>query len=187
MADLQALVSQFRSDQFVESVGAIAFKVSTREICLLYLIERDEYILAKGRRNCDETHRETALRELMEETGYNCRLVPVRMSTRAPPAVETEPSKDMPRTVSGLIEPFTLQIRPQGKNHIKIIWWYIAAIEEDEPSHNKVQAQGEPQFRVAFFGLDEALSKLSFDNDRDMVRDAIRIFEDTYRWNQKVL
>jgi 8-oxo-dGTP pyrophosphatase MutT (NUDIX family) len=178
MAASRFPTSQYTSEQFVESVGAILFRISSREICLLHLLERDEYVLAKGRRNCGESARETAVRELAEETGYTCRLMPVTMSTRAPPAIETEQSEDVPRTFFEITEPFTLQIRQQGENDVKIIWWYIAAIDEDKP-HDE-ERLGEQKFRVGLYGFEEALRKLTFQTDRDMVKDAIEIFQATY-------
>lgn len=70
MATSRFPTSQYTFKQFVKSAGTILFRVSTRETCLLYLLERNEYILAKGRRNCGEGTRETAVRELGEETSY---------------------------------------------------------------------------------------------------------------------
>jgi 8-oxo-dGTP pyrophosphatase MutT (NUDIX family) len=178
MATSRFPTSQYTSKQFVESAGAILFRLSTREICLLHLLKRDEYVLAKGRRNCGEGARETAVRELAEETGYRCRLVPVTMSTRAPPAVETEQLKDVPRTFSEITEPFTLQIRQLGEDDVKLIWWYIAAIDEDKP-HDE-ERLGEQKFRVEFYGYEEALGKLTFQTDRDMLKNAIEIVQATY-------
>ena len=66
---------------------------------------------AKGRRNLEERRWEAALREASEEIGYSCRLLPVTMSSRAPPAVETELYGDVIRTYTKITEPFSLQIR----------------------------------------------------------------------------
>lgn len=55
---------QYASEAFVESVGAVLFRMSTHEICVLHLLDRDEYILAKGRRNCGETRKDAAVREV---------------------------------------------------------------------------------------------------------------------------
>ena len=168
---------QFTSEQFVESAGAVLFRISTREICLLYLIERGEYILAKGRRNCGETAQNTAIREVEEETGYPCYLLPVKISTRAPPKTETKQLKDIPRTFRDITEPFTLQVRQLGEFDIKIIWWYIAAINEDaSPSLEG----GEQRYRVEFFDYEEAIEKLTYQHDREMVKNAVDIVQATY-------
>ena len=177
MANSPFPTSQYTSAQFVESAGAVLFRVSTREIYLLYLSEHNEYVLPKGRRNCGESTRETAVREVAEEIGYLCRLMPVKMFTRAPPAIETEQFKDVPRKASDLIEPYTLQIRQQGENDVKVIWWYIAIIDEDR-SHEE-ERLGEQKFRVDFYGYDESLEKLTFQTDQDIVRNAIKIFQET--------
>ena len=178
MATSRFQTSQYTSSQFVESAGAILFRLSTHEICLLHLLKRDEYVLAKGRRNCGENTQQTAIREVTEETGYPCRLLPVTMSTRAPPALETEQLKDVPRTFSGITEPFTLQIRQLGESDVKLIWWYVAAIDEDKP-HDEERVE-EQKFSVGFYGYEEALGKLTFQTDRDMVKNAIEIVQASY-------
>ena len=99
------------SEQMVESAGTIFFHLSTHEVCLLHLVPRDEYILPKGRRNLGESRQEAALREAREETGYDCRLLPITMTSRAPPMVEVEPFEDVLRTYSNVNEPISLQIR----------------------------------------------------------------------------
>ena len=55
---------QYTSEAFVESVGAVLFRLSTQEICVLHLLDRDEYVLAKGRRNCGESRQDAAIREV---------------------------------------------------------------------------------------------------------------------------
>lgn len=211
--------SNYPSFAFVESAGAVLFHLSTRppQVCLLYLVDTDEYVLAKGRRNLGENVRETAVREVREETGLKCVLLPVRMSTRAPPPPlappagaeemeigqiedqdEVEEIEDKPRKFDDIIEPFHLQIRhlDDERSNVKIIWWFIAAvnIEEDKHKHEKKQPQlphasikqekgptaGEKKFRAGFFRYEEALEKLTFESDREVVRCAIEILEDTY-------
>ena len=147
-------------------------------MCVLHLLKRDEYVLAKGRRNCGESRKEAAIRELTEKTGCSCRLLDVNMSTRAPPAVETEQLSDEARFYNGICEPFTLQLRRLGEGDIKLIWWYIVAVNEDELWNQEIQ-EGE-KFAVEFYRYTEVLEKLTFQMDRDMVRGAIDIVNTTY-------
>lgn len=112
---------QYFSENFVESVGAVLFRLSTREVCIVYLRSRDEYILAKGRRNLGESRKATALREVMEETGYACRILPVAIWTRNPPAVEMGLVPDEPRLHADAQEPFALQYRRLAEGHVKLI------------------------------------------------------------------
>ncbi|KAI4241197.1 MAG: hypothetical protein L6R42_011347, partial [Xanthoria sp. 1 TBL-2021] len=66
MATSHFATEQYTSEAFVESVGAVLFRMSTQEICVLHLLKKNEYILAKGRRNCGETRQDAAARELTE-------------------------------------------------------------------------------------------------------------------------
>ncbi|QYS92808.1 Nudix hydrolase domain-containing protein [Trichoderma simmonsii] len=176
MSESRFKSEQYTSENFVESVGGVLFRLSSREICVLHLLERDEYVLAKGRRNCGETHRETALREVTEETGFACRLLPVNMHTRAPPAVETEQLDDRARFYTNICEPFTLQIRHLGGNEVKVIWWFVAAVNEEVLPVETMQ----DGCTVEFYSYTDVLNKLTFQMDRDMVKKAIELVESTY-------
>ena len=172
MAMSRFSTSQHTSEQLVESAGAVVFRLSTHEVCLLHLLPRDEYVLAKGRRNVGESRAEAALREVREGTGYHCRLLPVTMKSRAPPAVEVEPFGDVLRTQSNVTEPFSLQIRHlDTEGDVKLIWWFIAAVDEDKAP--KRDRPGEERFNVEFYAYDEAVKKLTFKMAQDMVQRAI--------------
>ena len=179
MASSHFQTTQHTSSQFVESAGAILFRLSTKEICLLHLLPRNEYLLPKGRRNMGETRQQAALREVREETGYRCRILPVSMSCRAPPAVELEHSPDVVRVYANSTEPFSLQIRQLGaEGNVKLIWWFVAAVEEFEESGE--EHPGEEQFEVGFYRYQEAVAKLTFQGDKDLVEQAIAMVQATY-------
>jgi len=168
--------TQYTSEQFVESCGAILFDLcaQNKAVCLIHYREKNEWLLAKGRRNCGETRHEAALREVREETGYSVRLHPVTMYTRAPPMDEQGDTPDEPRSFSDLTEPFMVTVRQLGDsgNEIKIIWWYIAALDE-----GVVVGSGgaDEKFTPKFFSLKEAVKKLSFQNDRAVLEKAISL------------
>ncbi|KAL2022014.1 hypothetical protein VTK56DRAFT_6254 [Thermocarpiscus australiensis] len=167
---------QYTSEAFVESVGGVLFRLSTQEVCVLHILKRDEYVLLKGRRNQGESRQTTALREITEETGFACRLLPVDMYTRAPPAVETEQLDDRARFYTGICEPFTLQIRRLYPNQVKLIWWFIAAVDEEV-----LPQEGETDsYAVKFYSYTEVLDKLTFQMDREMVKKAIELVEDKF-------
>lgn len=167
---------QYTAENFVESAGAVLLRVHTRQICLVHYQEKDEWLLAKGRRNVGESRQTAALREVREETGYKCTLMPVTLSSQAPPAIETVYYPDEHRLHHGACEPFMVTFRylADGTN-VKMIWWFMAAIEEDTP-----QGSGEGQFEARLFDFEEALSRLTYESDRNVVREAIKIFEKTY-------
>lgn len=169
--------TQYDAEHFIESVGAIAIKVSTREVCLIHYEKRDEWLLAKGRRNAGESRHTAAVREFQEETGFACHLMPLTMTTRAPPAMEDGDTPDEPRAHCGATEPFMLTCRQlkDGKD-VKLIWWYIAAIDETAEVEG-----GETQFRAQLVGFSEATNLLTFEQDREILRKAVAIFEGSYQ------
>ncbi|KAI4165362.1 MAG: hypothetical protein LQ342_001230 [Letrouitia transgressa] len=178
MASSRFESEQFFSESFVESVGAILFRLSTREICTVHLYDRNEYVLAKGRRNCGETRQSAAMREIAEETGLRCSILPIKMVTRNPPAVEAQHVPDEPRLHIDACEPFALQLRCLAEDNVKLIWWYIAAVEEGEGFQAGTQEQD--KFGVKFHDFASAVQKLTFQMDRDMVKKAIETVEGTY-------
>jgi len=85
--------------------------------------------------------------------------------------------EDTPRLFEKATEPFMRTIRQlSGEKDTKIISWYIAALDEDF----KGQAMGEKEkFGVEFFTYDAALTKLTFEGDRDIMKKAIEIVTGT--------
>ena len=165
----------YTSEQFVESAGTILFRLSTREICILHSLGCDEYILPKGRRNLHESRRATATRETTEETGIPCRLLPVDLSSRVCPMIETGHTPDEVRLYENVCEPIALQQRRIGKGEVKLIWWFVAAVDEGMP----VGPHEKEYFEVEFHGYDEVLRKLTFKDDREIVKKAIDIVNKT--------
>ncbi|KAE8345630.1 hypothetical protein BDV24DRAFT_159491 [Aspergillus arachidicola] len=172
---------QYTSEQFVESSGAILFDLSNSQrktVCLIHYHAKNEWMLAKGRRNCGESRQEAALREVREETGYPAHLHPVTMQTRAPPIDEQGHMPDVPRLFPDITEPFMVTMRQLGKDgvpDVKIIWWFIAALDEGVVPGSG--GSGEEQFTSEFFPLEEALEKLSFQNDRNVLQKAISLIQ----------
>ena len=97
------------------------------------------------------------------------------MATRSPPAVELINYVDQPRTHNNVCEPFMVTHRMLREGNIKIIWWYIAAIDEETE-----QVDGESHFKARWFAFDDALGALTFEADREVVRKAIEIFKTTF-------
>ena len=106
------------------------------------------------------------------------RLLPVKMGSRAPPALETETSAgDVLRVYEVVQEPFMLQIRRlQSEGDVKLVWWFVAAVEEEEAASGAT-GSGEERYEVQFCGYEEAVEKLTFQLDRDMVKRAVEIVE----------
>ncbi|KAI0170753.1 hypothetical protein LQW54_013283 [Pestalotiopsis sp. IQ-011] len=165
----------YPSEMFVESCGAILFDLSgrSRKVCLLHLVKKDHWVLPKGRRNCNETRQDAAVREVREESGYACRLRPTTMPTRAPSDLEAADVQDLARTYHGLTEPFFLEVRDLGKESgVKLVWWFIAEVDKSIPP-----AKSEVHFVPEFIDYEEAMHVLTFQKDRDMLSRAIALVE----------
>lgn len=175
MAASQFETAIYTAENFVESAGTVLFRLSTREICLLHFLQRDEYILPKGRRNLGEARQTTATRETTEETGIPCRLLPVNLVSRVCPAIESENLPDEARFYKGVCEPILLQTRNLKDGSLKLIWWFVAAVNEEEP----VGQHEKDKFDVGFYSYDEALEKLTFKDDRELVNKAIELVNST--------
>jgi 8-oxo-dGTP pyrophosphatase MutT (NUDIX family) len=166
------------SDEFVESAGVVLFDLTTHRICLLEVKGSREYVLPKGRRNIGESRREAALREVLEETGYNCRILSVNMTTRTPPKDESTVYSDEARRFENIEEPFALTQRQLGERNLKLIWWFIATI--DKPDESKTTYSSELKFQVTFLPYEAAVTALTYEVDRMTVRKAIELVQGTY-------
>lgn len=159
---------QLFADEFLESAGAIVFNSDKTQIVILYSSSKNEYLLPKGRRNVTESRAEAALREVKEETGYTCHLVPITMKTRAPPADEKGFTPDVAVERECMSDPFALTIREEEKRKRKIIWWFVAQVENDGT------AMSMPSWFDAYFtpewrSVEEAMQALTYQSDRELV------------------
>ncbi|KAL3459139.1 hypothetical protein BJX64DRAFT_265339 [Aspergillus heterothallicus] len=169
MAVSRFLTSQYSSEHFVESCGAVLFDMSrtVKQVCLIQ--HHGEWLLPKGRRNIGESRHEAALREVQEETGYKCHIHPVPMLTRAPRAEDPEDVPDTARLCTESTEPFMLTIRELSRGtDAKIIWWYVAVVDSDA-------ARTTPGFSAQLLACEEALQRLTFQTDRDVLCNAMAI------------
>ena len=175
MAQSAFSTMQYTADAFVESAGAVLFDGPSRKVCLIHHLTKDEWYLPKGRRNVGENREAAALREVEEETGYKCRLFPVTIITRAPPPDETTHFPYVPGTYNYACEPFMVTHRILKDGALKIISWYIAAIDTDRDP-----VDGEAEFNARLFETDKAMDRLTYQTDRDVLQRAIDIFDRTY-------
>lgn len=166
--------SLYMSEHLVESAGAVLFRLSTKEICVLRNRETNGYLLAKGKRNCGETRKQAAIREVAEETGYSCHLIALDMSVTCPPAIELEQQAGGARFYRGICEPIAVQLRPLNETDIKLVSWYVAVVDEDKPAVSRT-AFDEDRFEVLFVSYDEAITKLTFEHDRNVTARAISL------------
>ncbi|KAK0461971.1 NUDIX hydrolase domain-like protein [Desarmillaria tabescens] len=171
------------SDQFVLAAGAVAFLISQDKplkVCLVYYKKRNEWLLAKGRKDEGEDLATTAVREVLEETGYACTLLPVALPTRATlPSASVAHQEDIPRLSQNCTESFAITIRPlQQPKNVKLIFWYVASLDDPEGAPcvgTHMVAEGFEE--SVLFEVDKALEKLTFEDDKDLLRLAAKYAE----------
>lgn len=170
--------SLYMSEHYVESAGAILFRSSNKEICILHRPKTQEYLLAKGKRNVGETRQQAAIREVMEETGISCSLVALDMSTDCPPAIEVEQEEGRARAYQGICEPIAVQVRQLSETEVKLVWWYVAVADEGKAMGARTEFDT-TRFEVLWLDYDAALEKLSFEHDRELVKKACQLLGNT--------
>ncbi|KAK0482055.1 hypothetical protein EDD18DRAFT_1112698 [Armillaria luteobubalina] len=162
------------SEQFVLAAGAIAFLISKDKplkVCLVYYKKRNEWLLAKGRKDEGEDLANTAVREVLEETGYACTLLPIALPTRATtPSASVDHQEDIPRLSQNCTEPFAVTYQAPSET------------QERETDILGVPRVGTHMVAEGFeesvlFKVDEALEKLSFEDDKDLLRQAAKYAE----------
>jgi 8-oxo-dGTP pyrophosphatase MutT (NUDIX family) len=184
------------SSEFVICAGCILFRhippnPLPLQVCLLRQPVRNEWLLPKGRKDRGESLECTALRETFEETGYPPVLLPVRMYTRAP-----DPTINLKDGAPGVLveackEPFASAIRYVGARNLKLVYWFIARVDdgpdvkwprEDDGEVKRVEdtMMDSECFESEWVNVKEAEDRLTFENDREIVRTAISLVTDTY-------
>ncbi|KAF2651932.1 hypothetical protein K491DRAFT_696076 [Lophiostoma macrostomum CBS 122681] len=179
MAQSAFATRQFASESFVESCGAILFDNTSpeRKVCILHYLKKDEWLLPKGRRNQHESRKDAALREVTEETGYQCHLLPVNVRTRAPSEHDSYDTPDHVRLQRNSLEPFMVTFRELDNGaRMKLIWWFIAALDSESA---RSRGAGEADFRPQFFSVEKALERLTYQTDREVLEKAVEWVEDT--------
>ncbi|KAI9067779.1 hypothetical protein FKP32DRAFT_1563058 [Trametes sanguinea] len=181
---------QFTSSHFVLSAGAISFEFVDgvpKRVLLVHYTRKNEWLLAKGRKDQGEELAAAAIREVLEETGYRCRLYPVpRLPTRAPVSEALSGIAYQPDTVriaENSTEPFAITIRPTGVGQVKLIFWYIGCVDSTQSDHGTTPGPPEHGNHMAvegfgdtgLFSIEEALNKLAYEGDRELVRAAVAI------------
>ena len=90
---------------------------------------------------------------------------------------------DQARRYPGLTEPFMLTVREMGDGGVKLIWWFVAVVDgipgDGDGNGSVPVGAGESDFRAEFFTFEEAVGKLSFRNDREVLERAIALVENS--------
>lgn len=85
---------------------------------------------------------------------------------------------DQARIREDLTEPYMFTVRELGEGKgVKIIWWFIAVCENGDGGRHVC----EEGFGVEWFECGDAVGRLTFETDREVMRRAVEIVRDTIR------
>lgn len=163
------------SEAFVICAGSVLFrddKAGRWQICVLHDRVDNVHVLPKGRKDCGESIDEAAVRETYEETGYPCKLLPCRMTTRAPLPLTNV--LDEPRIVDDISEPFAITLRDLKEKGTKLIWWYLTIVSGGKEEGTQTDSE---DFCPEFFEADDAIRRLTFQDDKDIAQRALTLVE----------
>jgi len=180
MAQSKWPTTQYMSKDIIVAAGSVLFRKSPEtnklQICLLYHRRKQEWLLPKGRKDCGESVEAAAIRETFEETGYPCKLLPCSIHTCAgKPGQDT---KDVSHLVDNATEPIVVTVRQVGETEvrIKLIWWFMTRAIGEKMEGTQMASES---FDSHFVNADEAVERLTFADDRDIVRQALVAVRDT--------
>lgn len=128
--------------RYRRSAGGVVYRRRGQrvEVCLIATAGRTRWQLPKGRIEPGETKEEAALREVHEETGLEARIEEL------------------------LGELSFRYIRKQRKRIHKRVVFFLMAYEKGSTDDHDDEVD-----EAKFFGIDDAIERLTFDSERDMV------------------
>ena len=150
---------------FVISCGAVTIDLKHQKVLTVHKRGTKRHVLPKGRKNIGESLEDAAIREVYEESGYQCHLVSHGLPTRA-----TTPSA---RTSHR--EPIAVQQRlvlVGEQKHRKLIFWYLGEGDSTAEWVPDTQDKGE-DFETEWLPFDEAQAILFFDDDKEILEQAL--------------
>jgi 8-oxo-(d)GTP phosphatase len=121
------------------------------QVLVLYRPERDEFRLPKGHIEAGEDVSAAARREVMEESGY-------------------EASSILADLGEQLVE-----FNFQGQRYVRTERYFLMALSSDAATAG---VRGEAQFEPLWLTFDEALTRLTFESEREWMHRAKRRFEE---------
>lgn len=133
------------------SAGGVVFKRdgSEAQVVLISVRERTAWTLPKGAIEKDEKREGTAIREVAEETGINARIV----------------------TSLGSIA-YWFYKRTENTKYHKRVYYYLMEYQSGDIGNHDSEVN-----EVLWFGLDEAIRKVTYNGDREILLRAKEILE----------
>jgi 8-oxo-dGTP pyrophosphatase MutT (NUDIX family) len=163
--------SLHHASNFVISCGTVTLDLQQSKALLIRWRNPDggvELMLPKGRKSIGETLEDAALRETLEETGYQAALLPLPVPTLATPD-ETAQQSHL------TTEPVSVTERYRGDVR-KIIFWYAAQADSTLTPQRGVVQEGE-DFEAVWADLSSVVDLVTHDTDRHVLMEVLRLVE----------
>ncbi|KAK5949124.1 hypothetical protein OHC33_009865 [Knufia fluminis] len=138
-----------------------------------------KYLLPKGRRNIGESRAAAALREIAEETGLKCELLPVTLRSRATADDNRRGgyTLDEVRVFRGCTDPFMMTMRRQvgddRREVWKVVWWFVGVVCETQVEEG--EGYLDEGCEAVGVGREEAVGRCTRGSDGEVVRRAIEV------------
>jgi hypothetical protein len=87
--------------------------------------------------------------------------------------------KDQVTYATGAVEPIAMFLRHAGERNIKLIFWYVAEVDESYAHESGTQTGGE-NYETRFVDADQVLDTLTYASDREVVAKALELYRATY-------
>jgi 8-oxo-dGTP pyrophosphatase MutT (NUDIX family) len=161
--------SLHHASNFVISCGTVTLDLQQSKALLIRWQSPDggvELMLPKGRKNIGETLEDAALRETLEETGYEASLLPLPVPTLA---TSDEISKNADLTT----EPVSVTERYKGDVR-KIIFWFAAQADSTLTPQRGVVQEGE-NFEAVWADFASVVDLVTHDTDRHVLIEVLRL------------
>lgn len=163
--------SLHHASNFVVSCGTVTLDLQHSKALFIRWQNPDgstELMLPKGRKNVGETLEATALRETLEETGYEATLLPLPVPTLAT-------SDGTSKQGSLTTEPVSVTERYRGDVR-KIIFWFAAQADSTLSPQTREMQDGE-DFETAWTDLSSVADLVTHDADRQVLIEVLRLVQ----------
>lgn len=139
-------------DEIIQKRSAGGIVHSDGKILAIRAIPQDEIVFPKGTIEEGETPEQTAVREILEETGYKAKI-------KAPLGTVTyEFDED------------------DGKRYRKTVYHYLLELEDanQEPAPNRMEGE---DFENVWLSISDALERLTHDDSKNTLKKALTVLE----------
>ena len=163
--------SLHHASNFVISCGTVTLDLQQSKALLIRWQNPSggiELMLPKGRKNIGETLEDAALRETLEETGYEATLLPLPVPTLAT-SDGTLKQSDLTTEAVSVTERYSGDVR-------KIIFWFAAQADSTLSPQRGVVQEGE-DFEAVWEDLSSVADLVTHDSDRQVLVEVLRLVE----------